>query len=90
MKNTFNKKNNIGLDIKYSIIATYDNKYVLYTDYMPSSSSIFGIRLFVGKIIDKEKFKVVDVTPEEEKEVLDNFEMQVLQTSTKNDKKKGV
>ena len=84
MKNTFYKKNNIGMDIKYSILARYDEKYVLYTDYMPSNSSIFGIRLLVGEIVDKEKMIVKDVTKEKEKEILDNFEMQITQISAKN------
>ena len=84
MKNTFYKKNNIGMDIKYSILARYDKKYVLYTDYMPSNSSIFGIRLFVGKLVDQDKMIVENVTKEEEKEILDNFEMQIMQTSAKN------
>lgn len=83
MKNNFTKKNNIGMDIKYSIIATYDNEYIIYTDYLPSSSSVFGIRLYVGKIIDKDKYTIKDVTKEEAKDILDNFEMQILQTSVK-------
>lgn len=86
MKNTFMKKNNIGIDIKYSILARYDDDYVLYTDYMPSNSSIIGIRLFVGKVVDKDKMIVEKVTKEEEKEILDNFEMHIMQTSIKKAK----
>ncbi len=55
MKETFIRKNDIGVDIEYTIVGKYntDNReYIIYTDFV--SDEEYGFRLFVDmKTADK-------------------------------------
>ncbi len=82
MSSTFRKLNDVGIEVKYTIIAYYDKNYVIYTNYMPANN-FMGIRLFAGKVESDNPLVVVDISKKEEKEILDNFKMQVLQVSSK-------
>jgi len=78
-KKTFIMKNDIGIDIKYTILAYTKDDIIIYTDYMPSDN-IMGIRLMSGKIIDEDTFQIQRLSKKEEKDIIDEFQMKVLQT----------
>lgn len=84
MKKTFIMQNDIGLEVKYTILAkiALDKDYVVYTNYLPSDNEL-GIRLFVGIVESMDPVKIKKATKKEEKEILDDFKMQVLQTPIK-------
>lgn len=85
MKKKFCASNEIGLEIEYTTLAlTSDdgNKYVIYTDYFPSDNEL-GIRLYVGKLIDEEKFSVEKVDKKLEKKLKDSFVMEIITTGKK-------
>ena len=51
MNETFIRKNDIGVDIEYTIVAHYkadEREYIIYTDFV--SDKEFGVRLFVDMV----------------------------------------
>ena len=48
---TFYRKNDIGVNIEYTILGRYNDhneKYILYTDFVEDPSSVSGIRIYVA------------------------------------------
>lgn len=84
MEKTFVMKNDIGIDVNYTILATLqlEKDYVVYTNYLPSDNEL-GIRLFVGVLESTKPIVVKKVSKKEEKSILEDFKMQVLQTPIK-------
>ena len=52
----FIKKNDLGVDIEYTIVGTYEDddgtKYIIYTDFVEDDTYPINLRLYVGKSID--------------------------------------
>lgn len=88
-KKTFMLENDIGIEIKYTVlgIADSDDKYVVYTNYLPSDNE-FGIRLFASKLISEEPFKVEKISRAKEKEVIEDFKVQLIHLASKEALKK--
>ena len=50
MIETFKRKNELGVEIEYNVIGTYEengNKYYIYTDFVSDDNNKIGVRLFV-------------------------------------------
>lgn len=77
MIKTFKRKNDIGVDIEYTVIGKYKDKgnmYYIYTDFVSDDNKV-GIRLFAdiqrdGKLERLEKDK--------EKEIILNFNKEIM------------
>ena len=77
MIETFKRKNDIGVDIEYTVIGKYKdngNMYYIYTDFVSDDNKV-GIRLFAdiqrdGKLERLEKDK--------EKEIILNFNKELV------------
>ncbi|MBQ8659851.1 MAG: hypothetical protein IJ475_03335 [Bacilli bacterium] len=87
-KKTFMLENDIGIEIKYTVlgITSTDDKYVVYTNYLPSDNE-FGIRLFASKLISEEPFKVEKLSKVKEKEVIEAFKVELIHLASKEIKK---
>ena len=81
-------ENDIGIEIKYTVlgITSTDDKYVVYTNYLPSDNE-FGIRLFASKLISEEPFKVEKLSKVKEKEVIEAFKVELIHLASKEIKK---
>jgi septal ring factor EnvC (AmiA/AmiB activator) len=65
---TFYKKNDIGVDIEYSVVGSYkdgEEEYVIYTDFVEDEQKEAGLKLYVGKIVN-EDVERIDSTKESE------------------------
>ena len=84
-KNTFMKTNDIGIDVKYTVLAIIEgeHKYTIYTNYMPSDTNELGIRLLVGEVIEDNPFTVIDVDNEIKNEILNDFMDRLIEEEEK-------
>lgn len=85
MKKTFTMENDIGLNVKYTILATNysDNEeYIIYTNYLPSDNEL-GVRLFLGKVKNADPLEVEVVKGEKEKELIEAFKVEVISSGKK-------
>ena len=74
---TFYKKNDIGVDIEYTVVGTYkdgDEEYVIYTDFVEDNQKEVGLRLFVGKQVND---NVERIDPSKENEILSELEKEL-------------
>ncbi len=74
---TFYKKNDIGVDIEYTVVGTYkdgDEEYVIYTDFVDDDQKEVGLRLFVGKQVND---NVERIDPSKENEILSELEKEL-------------
>lgn len=80
MKRSFIMENEIGIKVKYNILARIDGKkkYIIYTNYMPADN-VLGVRLLAGVVISEEPFCVKELRKREEVKIVDDFLMQVGQ-----------
>lgn len=68
----FKRKNDIGVEIEYSIVGNFNNnneEYIIYTDFVPVDK-YYQIRLFVDKKVNKH-FKRLN--NEQEEEIIKKF-----------------
>ncbi len=79
---TFKRKNDIGVDIEYSIIGRYQdngNIYCIYTDFVSADNKV-GIRLFA----DIEKNNKLERLPKDkEKEIILKFNKTIMNSKIK-------
>ena len=74
----FVRKNEVGLDVTYTVIGKYEKNgknYIIYTDFVTDNNSIIGLKLFVD-IINKEKSE--RLSSEEEKSIIKEFNLKLL------------
>ncbi len=74
----FVRKNEVGLDVTYTVIGKYEKNeknYIIYTDFVTDNTSIIGLKLFVD-IINKEKSE--RLSSEEEKSIIKEFNLKLL------------
>lgn len=82
MGETFRRKNEIGVEIEYTIVGYSfidGKKYMLYTDFYPKKS-IGGIRIFVDEVIENEYIKLSE---EEEDKIISQFNKKILEEGKK-------
>lgn len=76
---SFYKKNELGVNIEYSIIGycNDDNrKYVIYTDFVDDDNEL-GMRLFVAKM---KGTKMYDVSDDIRRRIIDNLYLEMGKT----------
>ncbi len=74
---TFYKKNDIGVNIEYTVVGSYkdgEEEYVIYTDFVEDDKREAGLRLFVGKTVDGDVEKIDSV---KENEILSELEKEL-------------
>ena len=71
---TFYRRNDIGVNIEYTVIGYYNNKYMIYTDFTTDTSNKIGIALYVDKIENGNYKKVPE---DERKNILKAFNKEV-------------
>jgi len=71
---TFYRRNDIGVNIEYTVIGYYNNKYMIYTDFTTDKTNKLGISLYVDKI---ENNKYITVDNEERKNILTAFNKEI-------------
>ena len=79
MIETFKRKNDIGVDIEYTIIGKYkdnENMYCIYTDFVSDDNKV-GIRLFAdiqrdGNLERLEEDKEKEIILKFNKEIMNN------------------
>lgn len=76
MNETFIRKNDIGVDIEYTIVARYksdERDYIIYTDYV--SDDEFGLRLFVDLVNSN---NTVPLSESGRRAILDQFKDEIM------------
>ena len=76
-KETFYRKNDLGVRIEYTVIGYLKEKhnYMIYTDFMSDKSNQLGITIYVDKEVDG---KYIPVDDEERKSVIKSFNKEIL------------
>ena len=79
MKKKFRMKNDVGIDIDYTVLGVIKNKknYVVYTNYLPADNE-FGIRLLVGELIWDEPIDIKKLPLKDQKEISELFIKEML------------
>ena len=75
---TFIRKNDLGIDIEYTVIGEYKdgkNDYVIYTDFVTDNGNKVGIRLFVDQEIGEQLVRLDEVT---EKKIITQFNKDIM------------
>ena len=78
MKETFTRKNEIGVTIEYYVVGYLkdDNKtYRIYTDFVTDKTNMSGIRLLVDKVVDKD---YIPVSKEEANSIVERFQKEIM------------
>ena len=81
--NNFFKKNDVGINIEYTIIGKYelDNvNYVIYTDFTSDENEL-GIRIYVDQDING---KYIAIPLDKQKEVLNKFNDEISNLKREN------
>ena len=81
MKKTFKMENDVGIVVNYKVLGMTD-EYVVFTNYMPADNE-FGIRIMAGKIISLDPFEVKRLSIQREKEIVEEFKMELINTGKK-------
>ena len=73
---TFKRKNDIGVNIEYTVIGYLKEKntYMIYTDFTTDTNNKLGIRLYVDKEVNG---KYEPVSEEETKNIITAFNKEV-------------
>ncbi len=75
---TFTRKNDIGVDIEYTIIGYLKekNNYMIYTDFTTDQSNKLGIKIYVDK---EENGKYNRVSEAETKNIVNAFNKEIAE-----------
>lgn len=75
---TFKKKNDIGIDIEYTVVGRFkDNAiYLIYT-YFVSADNVVGLRLFVDEYDFNNNF-IRSLELDEANEIIDKFNDEII------------
>ena len=82
MKKHFRALNDVGIEMNYTVLSYVnreDKSYVIYTNNMPSDNEL-GVRILVSEIISEEPFEVKRANYKLEKEITDEFIMEMIRT----------
>lgn len=81
MQKKFTMENDVGIEVNYTVLGVLD-KYVVYTNYMPSDNEL-GIRLLVGKLVNEDPLQIERVPIAEQKPIIDQFKMAIITSGKK-------
>ena len=82
MGETFKRKNEIGVEIEYTIVGycfLNEKKYMLYSDFYPKKC-IEGIRIFVDEVKENEYIKLEE---KEAEEIIKQFNKTIINEGRK-------
>lgn len=85
MRKTFDALNDVGIQVRYTILAITeeeDTKYVIYTNFISSDNEL-GVRIMAAKIIDEENFTIERIAKAKEHELIDAFKMEMISSGKK-------
>lgn len=79
MKKKFRMKNDVGIDVDYTVLGIFKDKknYVIYTNYLPADNE-FGIRLLVGELINDDPIDIKRISLKEQKDISELFIKEML------------
>lgn len=80
MRKTFDAINDVGIKVRYTILAITEeenDKYVIYTNFISSDNEL-GVRIMAAKIIDEESFEIERIAKAKENELIDAFKMEMI------------
>lgn len=89
MKKSFRALNDVGIEMNYTVLsyAKRDNKnYVIYTNNMPSDNDL-GVRILVSEMVNEEPFEIKRINNKLEKEITEEFIMEMIRTGKELKKK---
>ncbi len=89
MKKSFRALNDVGIEMNYTVLsyAKRDSKnYVIYTNNMPSDNDL-GVRILVSEIVNEEPFEIKRINNKLEKEITEEFIMEMIRTGKELKKK---
>ena len=76
MKKSFKMENDVGIVVNYKVLGITDD-YIVFTNYMPADNE-FGIRIMAGRIISQDPFEVKRLSIQKEKEIVEEFKMELI------------
>ena len=87
MKNKkFKMLNDVGIEVEYTVLGVTENnsddKYVVYTNFMPSDNEL-GYRLLAAKIVNDDPFSVERISLKKQQEIVDSFIIEIVNTGRK-------
>jgi hypothetical protein len=89
VKKSFRALNEFGIEMNYTVLsyAKRDSKnYVIYTNNMPSDNDL-GVRILVSEIVNEEPFEIKRINNKLEKEITEEFIMEMIRTGKELKKK---
>ena len=85
MIKNFKLENDVGIEVKYTVLGLSEingTKYVVYTDYFPSDNEL-GIRLIAGKLISEDPFEVEKLRKSDQKDIIEDFNIEFIKSGAK-------
>ena len=89
MVKKFKLENDVGIEIKYTVLGITEvdgHKMVVYTDYFPSDNEL-GIRLIAGELISEDPFEIKKLRKSEQKDIIEDFKIEFISSGSKLRKK---
>ena len=84
MAKTFMMENDVGIEVKYTILGTTEikgTKYVVFTNHLPADNEL-GIRLLAGKITNENPFQVERLRLSEQKPIIEDFKIEMIKNGS--------
>ncbi len=85
MKKTFDAINDVGIKVRYTILAITEEageKYVIYTNFISSDNEL-GVRLMAAKVINDETFEIEKIAKAKEYELIESFKLEMISSGKK-------
>ncbi len=85
MRKTFDAINDVGIQVRYTILAITEEKkekYVIYTNFISSDNEL-GVRLMAAKVLNEETFEIEKISKKKENELLESFIMEMISSGKK-------
>ncbi len=85
MKKTFIMENDVGIEVKYTVLGVLEEgkvTYVVYTSFMPSDNEL-GYRLLAGELLNTDPIEVKRITRVKEKEITEAFKLELIKNGMK-------
>ncbi len=85
MRKTFDAINDVGIQVRYTILAITEEKkekYVIYTNFISSDTELC-VRLMAAKVLNEETFEIEKISKKKENELLESFIMEMISSGKK-------
>lgn len=82
MTKTFTMENDVGIEVKYTILGITEidgTKYVVFTNYLPSDNE-FGVRLLAGRLIQENPLEIQKLRISEQKPIIEDFKIEMIKS----------